>query len=175
MSDTSDFSLRFSADSAIMSKEPYRIALRGPWEFEPVATTDPGSEMMTEGKAASFPSGRARFPAGWTELFGEFRGKMRFRRRFHRPTNLDPHERVWLVLEAVGGTGRIEINGCSLGTVAHSTVPQRFDVTDFLIGNDDLVIELAWHGSTTGSEPGGLYAPVILEIVQQPTTDRSGH
>lgn len=143
--------------------KPYRIPLRGPWEYEPVTATVDSPEI---GNHPLPKPARAHFPAGWDELFGTFLGCARFRRRFHRPTNLDPDELVFLELEAVGGVGRLSVNGFDLGSVRHSSEPQRFDVTQYLTGNDELLIELSWNGATIRGERGGLYAPVVLEIVQ---------
>lgn len=149
-----------------MSIKPHRIFLRGPWEYQ---TIDVGREVSsTTVDRRLSPVARAHFPAEWADLFGDFVGCARFRRRFHRPAHLDSHERVFLVLEGVGGVGRLYVNGNDLGAVRNSEIPQRFDITDFLLGNDELVIELDWQNEgTPGAERGGLYAPVVLEIVRQ--------
>lgn len=150
---------------------PHRIPLRGPWEYEPVVLSSGEHAAAEVAHGRPFlKAARAHFPAGWDVLFGNSCGCARFRRRFHRPTNLDPDERVILEIAAVGGVGKLTVNGVELGTVRHSREPQRYDVTDVLTGNDELIIELQWNGETTLSDRGGLYAPIVLEIVQGTTS-----
>lgn len=107
-------------------------------------------------------------PASWQSLLGDFRGRVLFRRKFHRPTNLEPGEIVWLEFAGVGGTGAVRVNGHSVGTLKNGIPPQRLDVTSVLVGNDELSVELEF----TSRDPqtvGGLYGSVTLEIASPPS------
>lgn len=138
---------------------PHRIYLRGPWDCEPLA-------YSADASAVALPSAkRTQLPASWTEVFGEFRGLARFRRKFHRPTNLAPDERVILVFEGVGGMGRVAVNGHDVGMLISRETPQRFDITPHLVGNDELVVELEFV-SQDQSARGGMYGPVVLEMTR---------
>jgi hypothetical protein len=65
---------------------PHPIRLRGPWEF--AVDGEPWSDE------------RVTLPDGWSALAEAHAGRrLRLRRMFNRPTNLEPHEQVWLVVE----------------------------------------------------------------------------
>src|SRR5262245_97069 len=69
---------------------PHRIRLRGPWECQPLAPDGP-------------PPRRVTLPCRWADGgLGDFRGPVRFRRRFGYPGRLDAHERVWLTFVPTG-------------------------------------------------------------------------
>ncbi|MGH7129010.1 MAG: NRDE family protein, partial [Planctomycetaceae bacterium] len=80
----------------------HRIHLRGPWDYEWLSTS-------ADSRIAVAPAGRMKMPASWRDRFGEAAGTVRFRRRFHRPTNLEPRERVFLVFDGIGGRGSVSL------------------------------------------------------------------
>ena len=129
----------------------HRIHLKGPWPYE------------LRGSDTAQATGVVTMPAAWDSVFGVDTGTAVFRRRFHEPTNLDDDERVWLVFDAVGGQGAVNLNAVVVGHLVTSTQPQRLDVTDKLLPFNELVVELAYDARADG-EPGGLHAPVAIEI-----------
>jgi hypothetical protein len=143
----------------------HRIRLRGPWRYEPLAHARPDGALGIGRSSESLPAaGTARFPATWEELLGEFRGRVSFRRRFHRPNNLEPDERVFVVLENVALTGAVSVNGQSLGALDPRTRGFSADVTDLLSGNDELHIELEWTGETSEQAGVPLWTTAAIEI-----------
>lgn len=143
----------------------HRIQLRGPWGFTPISIAGNGDRTTEQRRGDMPPAGIARLPASWQSVFGDFRGRVRFERKFHRPSNLEADESVWLVFEAVGGDGQATLNGQRLGTIYAGDEPQRFDITNVLRGDEQLLVELEFTNSSAEAMPGGLYAPVFLEIV----------
>lgn len=135
----------------------HRINLKGPWEFQPLNVLPGASDVAIPGR------GTVKFPAAWQDFLGDFRGRVEFVRPFNRPTNLDAHERVDLVLDGVGGTAVIRLNQQSVGQIAESEGTGRFDITRLLQLHNLLQIQVEWSCRT--GEPGGLWAPVALEIV----------
>ncbi len=103
----------------------HRINLKGPWEYEWVDGVVEGEPEFGFAK-----TGRVKMPTDWLLVFGTATGTVRFRRRFHRPTNLAADERVWIAFAAVGGVGTVAVNGATIGSVVCSPEPQRFDATD---------------------------------------------
>lgn len=121
---------------------PHAIRLRGPWEFEVLENA--GADRSPAGnESAALPSGRATLPCDWSEaLSARFRGKVRYRRRFNRPSGLDPHERVWLVVAGVDAFGAVALNGRELGPVRGYALPASFDVTDLIAPNNELRLDV---------------------------------
>lgn len=135
----------------------HRIHLKGPWEFQPLVGD--GSET---GRTVP-PGGTVKFPAAWGDFLGEFRGQVRFTRPFNRPTNLELHERVDLVLDGVGGSAEVRLNEQPVGRVAEGETSARFEITSLLRPHNILSICVNWASNSPA--PGGLWAPVALEIV----------
>jgi beta-galactosidase/beta-glucuronidase len=132
------------------------IRLHGPWEYEPL--TGVGEDVP--------PSGRLTIPADWSETLGaDFRGRVRYTRRFHRPTGLIEGQRVWLAVERVEATGAVSLNGQMLGPAAAKGGPFRFDVTDLLARYNVLTID-----AESFDRPGGVTGFVRLEI-EEPKED----
>lgn len=128
--------------------------LKGPWEV----LAAPGSEPFPETRTVTMPQ-------SWRMLFGSQTGTVRFRRAFHRPTNLDPHETVWIVLTQVGGTGQLWLNDQPCGTFDPATAsPPRFEITPHLKPRNHLTVEVTFDPGSTNAD-GGLYGAVALEIV----------
>ena len=85
------------------------IRLHGPWEYTP----------LNEDRETLPPPGRITLPADWSETLGaDFRGRVRYTRRFHRPTGLDGGQRVFLSIECVDAFGAAWLNEEKLGEVA---------------------------------------------------------
>src|SRR5579871_370288 len=103
----------------------HRMHLKGPWEYEvqmdsPSPASQPKPALSP--KAAVEPlkvsaTGTIRMPSTWEAAFGDYRGAIRFQRRFQKPTNLDPEERVFVVFDGIGGTARVTLNDQELGEI----------------------------------------------------------
>ena len=169
---------------------PHRIHLKGPWEYEwrdrpcpptgeglPAVSSAPdgpasrlrrlpvhrGSDRINAG-TTNAPAGRVKMPADWESLFGRQAGRVVFRRRFHRPTNLDPNERVLLVFEGVGGIARVELNGQALGTATDRETRTAFEITELLQPGNEISVDIEFDPVTSPSRRGGLWGPVAIEI-----------
>ncbi|HEY1598465.1 MAG TPA: hypothetical protein VGG64_02620 [Pirellulales bacterium] len=146
---------------------PHVIRLRGPWDFEPlvrfaatdtlIEPADPSSPAprlrtatptrtgeSTKAQPPGLPAaGRAQLPADWGAELGQgFYGRVRYTRRFNRPTNLDPSERVWMVIDGVDARGDYAINGHKLGTIDGYALPSASDITSLLAPSNVLEIEI---------------------------------
>ena len=156
----------------------YRILLRGPWQAEPLNQLDGQLEVQHAGRAEGQEGGpminssttplpaasTVRLPAAWQELFGTFRGCIRFRRKFHPPSNITAADRLAIVFDGVAGAGLVSLNGVPLGSIAPGAGTARFDVTGKLRTNNELQVDLEFSAPATSPAPGGLFAPVALEI-----------
>ena len=141
---------------------PHVIRLRGPWECEPLTRVDPASSSPLapggrgaggEGEIPSGlpPPGRVNPPADRRDSQGAgFRGLVRYRRRFNRPTNLDPTERVWLVIEQAIGRGQYSLNGQPLGTIGADARSASSDITSLLALRNVLEIDFELPDRTAG-------------------------
>jgi hypothetical protein len=110
-------------------------------------------------------------PADWAALFGaDFRGCVRYSRSFQKPTGLDGHERVWLVVEPPRSCGSIRLNEHVLGSVRFGAAAGRFEVTLRLTDRNRLEIDVTHPeldddgNSIDDSGIGGLVGEVRLEI-----------
>jgi hypothetical protein len=128
----------------------HSIRLIGPWQVEWI---DPPGE----------PSSTVKMPAEWSSLFGNRAGTVRFTRMFHRPTNLDAGERVWIEFTGVGGGGEVRVNGVVVGTIELGANSARFEITVQLQPRNELVVELMFNPKAS-SAPGGLHEAVALRI-----------
>lgn len=151
----------------------HSIRLRGPWRYEPLARSVLQSDAAPrETTAALPPAGKAAMPSDWGATLGrDFRGRVRYRRAFGRPT-LEPGETVILVLEAVDAAAHVSLGGEPLGETRGG--PARFDVTALLRPRNELTVEVALPAYSPDEEkqirgaraglPGGLIGEVRLEI-----------
>jgi hypothetical protein len=122
---------------------PHVIRLGGPWEFEPLACSVVRPDGSVGEVSADLPPGRISLPADWGQAVGEdFCGRVRFRRRFGRPSGMEPHERVWLVCEGVDACGTLWCNEQLLGPVRGYALPAAFDVTDLLDARNELWLDV---------------------------------
>ncbi len=127
-----------------MSAAPHLIRLRGPWQYEPLERQRLAADGQTIADDAPLPPpGEAILPADWTRTLGaDFRGRVRYRRPFGRPTNLAAGQAVWLVVGGVDLRGQAWLNDQPLGPVDGYREPARFLVTDRLAERNHLIIEV---------------------------------
>jgi hypothetical protein len=152
----------------------HTIRLRGPWGCQPLARFEwDEAGLRSETTADLPPSGRVKMPADWSSICGaDFRGRVRFRRRFHWPTPLTPRERVWLVFESVAGSAQVRLNDEVLGEFSADQTPAEFDVTARLDATNVLIVDVSCPlerpavASSSSAAPltGGLTAEVRLEV-----------
>jgi hypothetical protein len=132
--------------------ETHAIRLRGPWECQ-----------LENGEVR-----RVHLPASLRQaLAGASRGRLTCRRRFGCPTCLDPHERVWLVVELPRFAGHVDLNGEQVGHMRRSEDVVEIDVTSRLAERNQLAIvfQLGETGDGTQSAADDLlFAEVRLEI-----------
>lgn len=154
-----------------MMPHTHSIRLRSPWELELVPSPDPppGMHLDPASDSTAPPTRRVRIevPGKWHAAVPAcWQGSVRLRRRFQRPAALAPHERVFLIVEAMEPQGRLSLNGISLGLVPYDTLPAEFDITSQLAARNEMVIELEPGGCTPAStQPlGGQLGEVRLEI-----------
>ncbi len=125
------------------------IRLRGPWELAIEAAASDASRRVPA-------SQRITVPCNPGELLGaDFAGQVRLIRPFNTPTNLDPHERVYLVLEGLPPAAVLALNGAALPCPADCD-PARVDITAGLALHNRLEVTLEL--------PGGSLGEVRLEI-----------
>lgn len=101
-------------------------------------------------------------PCGWEQLFGSASGTATFSRKFHRPSNLEPHERVLIVLTGVGGEGTLSLNDKPLSQFAATDSTVEADATSELRPFNVLAVQITFDPAARVA--GGLFAPVVLEI-----------
>lgn len=136
---------------------PHRIHLKGPWDFVWLQGVLAGSGEFTS-------SGTVTMPREWSEIFGLSSGVAQFRRKFHRPTNLEPHERVMLVMTEVRGSGTIRLNQHQLGDFAGTGDAVEFEITTLMNPFNEVVIEIQFDPCSQAGVAGGLYGAIALEI-----------
>ena len=153
---------------------PHRIRLRGPWEY---------SVIQSSALDVAYPTGRVHLPSDWSETLGPgFRGRVAYRRHFNSPTQLDAHERVWLVIEGVDPRGTVTLNGRPLGEVKGYGLFAEFDITAELKPRNDLALEVELSEVTPDGIPplrpgreemaGGPIGEVYLDIRSSAFLDR---
>src|SRR5262245_35566228 len=164
-----------------MANYPYRINLRGPWEYEPLTRTvllpDGKSEPIATNAPLPTP-GQMNPPCAWTQAGLEyFQGRVRFRRRFQKPRRVDANERVWLTFAGADYYTTVWLNGVLLGRHEGMFEPFEFEITQHLIDRNELVVEVDSPSITCGTAfggnqrmvrgttgPGGLWGTVALEV-----------
>jgi hypothetical protein len=142
--------------------------LHGPWQYEWLSA-EPFDSVVSR-------TGRVKMPCNWKSLFGDMAGKARFLRRFHKPTNLEPHEQVYLVFEDIKGRIKISINDSVLGTADNSKETIGHEITEYLKPSNELSVEIEFDPAaasrTENSTPVSLWECVAIEIRSQ-TDDSS--
>jgi beta-mannosidase len=119
------------------------MRLHGPWDYEPLARTLIQGDGRIETVSGHLPGpGRLKLPAPLhgTPLEG-FRGRIRWRRRFHPPRTLEQHEHLWLVFEGVDYFADVSLNGAPLGRHQGYFEPFEFDATPLVAARNELVVE----------------------------------
>lgn len=140
---------------------PHCIRLRGPWQCEPLAraVTQAGGhlEMMPQ---ALPPPCSMTMPCRWGDGgLGNFAGRVRFRRRFGMPRQLDPHEVVWLTFAGAEASVQVTLNSHFLGRSEQASQPFEFEVTGLLRERNELIVDVE-----ASSGNGGLWGEVALEV-----------
>lgn len=82
---------------------------------------------------------RIRLASAWSTTPTD--AGVRHSRRFGRPTNLGPGDRVWLVCDAVPGPTRALVNGVLVAEAPAG--PLAVDVTGLLEPRNELTLEVA--------------------------------
>jgi hypothetical protein len=96
-------------------------------------------------------------PCHWANGgLADFRGRVRFRRRFGYPGRIDAHERVWLTLGPATGRLRITLNGALLGEQDGGGC--EFEVTALLRERNEVGIEVE------ADKAGGQWGEIALEV-----------
>ncbi len=151
------------------------IRLRGPWQLEPVYRFELQADGSYQPLANNLPAAaRMTIPADWSEVFGStFLGRVRYVRTFNSPPGLQFDERVWLVVEPQRSLARVIMLEETMGVVAPTGTPQRFDITHRLGPHNRLEIIVdhpvldGEHSSLNDPQlhlSGGLVGEVRLEI-----------
>jgi hypothetical protein len=98
-------------------------------------------------------------PCRWTDggLAG-FQGRVRFRRKFGYPGQIDAHERVWLTFDGASDRAVLALNGVTLGAHDPADMPFEYEVTALLGQRNELIVEIE------GGANGGLWGEVALEV-----------
>lgn len=144
------------------------IRLHGPWQYEPLAFT----RWSPSGKSVDLPGdlppgGTVKIPADWTATLGpEFRGRVLYKRRFGRPSNLDSSARIYLVLHKINGLATITFNGIHLGATGIDESTSRFELTNLLLARNALHIEVNLPQGGDRVDAGGIVGEVQLQIYE---------
>ena len=154
----------------------HSIRLAGPWQLTPLAHTCWSAEGESIEQPGELPpGGKSTVPSDWGELLGEeFRGRVQLERFFHKPTGLEPGDRVEIALSGVDALGTISLNGQPLGEIPPGGEPARFDIGSLLEHRNCLVVKVELPRLTSNSAPllrpadhgeaGGILGEVRLEI-----------
>jgi hypothetical protein len=149
---------------------PHTIRLRGPWQFTVLSCT---TGRFANTLNAELSQGRVVLPADWGDTLGaDFCGRVRYTRHFNRPSGLDPHERVWCVIEGIDPAGNVALNDQPLGSVRGYALPESFDITPLLQERNQLTLDVEMPPLSQtqtprpgrGHLPGGPVGEVRLEI-----------
>jgi hypothetical protein len=152
---------------------PHPIRLHGPWDYE-----------VLSGETAGARSGRVKLPCDWGATLGrEFRGCARYRRSFHRPSGLEPHEHVWLVCEGADARAEVRLNGQSLGPIRGYALHSHFEITALIEERNEVLLDVELSDGINSSSqlrpgrehlPGGPIGEVRLEVRSGQFLDRWG-
>jgi hypothetical protein len=130
--------------------ETHAIRLRGPWECQTNAEVP---------RRVHMPGALADVISGHNE------GHLVCRRRFGCPTCLDPHERVWLVIERPLLSGDGQLNGEPLGPFGAGHVSKEFEITSRLRERNEVILDFELAADRPLPPPTNLlFADVRLEI-----------
>ncbi|WP_397570314.1 hypothetical protein [Schlesneria sp. T3-172] len=135
----------------------HRIQLKGPWEVFPPQVNELHSDAEQKPETHTMPK-------EWRELFGDQGGTARFQRKFHRPSNLEPHERIFLAFSGIRGETRIRLNQRQLGEFDAQGGSIEVEVTSNMNSFNTLEVEIDFDPGQSPGLPGGLFGVVALEI-----------
>jgi hypothetical protein len=131
--------------------ETHTIRLRGPWQC-----------IIGERTI------RVHMPEQLNTVVGDdYHGRLVCHRKFGCPTCLDPHERVWLVVEKPARPGYAMLNLLPLGRFENNGKPTEFEITKRLGERNELSLVFGFDKSVASAEsaPGELlFKDVRLEI-----------
>ena len=141
------------------------IRLRGPWDYEVLSRAVPRAESA----AARLPlAGRVTMPTDWGRSLGaDFRGRVRYLRRFNGPSGITAQVRVWLVFDSADACAEVTLNDQPLGRVDGPNRRAEFDVTPLLRQHNVItaVVEKPPQEPQVGEiQAGGLVGEVRLEF-----------
>jgi beta-galactosidase/beta-glucuronidase len=156
--------------------DAHTIRLRGPWQFQPLfrwLRDDAGQVRQVTDDLP--PGGKTPVPGDWTDALGkDFLGCVRYTRHFHCPTNIESHERVWLVCEGVDHVAAFSLNGNPLFSSTGAESPAAHDITAHLQPHNVLTVDVSVPPDGLAATPvrpparqdkgGGLIGEVRLEI-----------
>lgn len=157
----------------------HRMNLKGPWDYEwlegPIPVegtaslngtpcTEQGADEAMSGNEFLLAHSRVRMPSSIEDAWGRVTGRVRFRRRFQKPTNLDEHERVHIAFDGLGGRAAVSLNGEPLAELCDVASTQTIDVTDRIGPSNVLSLELTRDAADPTAEKGGLWGAVAIEI-----------
>ena len=141
----------------------HAIRLHGPWTAK-VLDSQFACDVSAHERRLSIPS-------DWGDWLGaSFRGRVEFRRRFGLPTQLNPGQAVWLVLESVDFQASISLNEIEVGTMRLGDDAFRVEIGEQLQHSNHLrvVVDLPAEVDRGERNPmaGGLIGSVRLEIAE---------
>ena len=129
----------------------HRIRLRGPWLLELVAAPDSPRTV--------------RLPLPWGELIECGAGRLRLSRRFNRPTNLGPGDRVSVVVGELPNEALVSLNGTTLEQhPGHTNQDSVFDISHLEPSN---LLTVEFDVSTTSPARDDAWGEVALLISSQ--------
>jgi hypothetical protein len=146
---------------------PHPMRLRGPWNW---ATLAP----------AETKTGTVNVPADWGEILNhEFAGPVRFSRHFQAPSQLEPHERLFVVVQGIDAAGTVRVNETELGQITGGyPASAAFDITPLLAPRNRLEIDVTVPPGTPryGREgkAGGIVREIRLEVRTEAYLEISG-
>jgi len=142
---------------------PHVIRLRGPWDLQPLAHLSRGADGSPVESVDNLPPAQRINPlTDWGAALGaEFRGRVRYSRRFNRPTGLDASERVWLIVEGVDGRGQCSLDGQPLFTIEGYALAAAADITAYFRSNNGEQAE------RSGQRSLGSVIDIDVELLEQ--------
>jgi len=133
------------------------MRLKGPWEYVWL------SPKLTFEDLGRPLAGTVKIPATWEDCFGKTPGTVQWSRRFQKPTNLDPTERVMIAAPTLAGVRAVRINEASLPLDDQPEAGFRFDITEALQATNLLQIEITCDDESDAPQRG-MTEPAVIEI-----------
>ena len=147
----------------------HTIRLRGPWQMEPLAATSAdgrGQGAPDASRPELPPAARVKLPIARAAVLPvDFFGRVRFVRRFQRPTGLEPHETVRLVLDTPWTVGIVTLNERPLESETTDGARSEWNITERLADANVVMVELEYRPDDAPPADAPLLGEVWLEIV----------